>query len=344
MIHLACGLDHLRRGAVGFRIAVGEKQWLVIIAQFIDSQAFGLFPAQLIGGRGDHLFDLLPEGSDHLRGKFRLLRVNIRQLAVTLHTQFFRHAAAHGDHAVIDVIQPVRNALVQRGPGLECLFALGAVHAVHMLEQAVEIAGLPAENGRAGGGQLAVLRAQIGFFHPVFNNGGVLSPGFSLQQAEQLGAEFFFKFRAVGGEQQCLVPVLQHRDQLGGVAVQIFHLRFVKSVGGVDGVAYLRNGLQGGEGAEQLLFFHQAGTGFFIGRSAREFFDKSFGLTADGGDVRALIGKVAEFLHGEIASFILYPERWPGAQAVAVPVVRINPFSPFYTRSPGNTREGQPVD
>ena len=81
-----------------------------------------------------------------------------------------------------------------------------------MLEQAVEIAGLPAEGGRAGGGQLAVFRAQIGFFHPVFNNGGILGPGFGIQQAEQLGAEFLFKFRAVGGMQQRLVPILQNRD------------------------------------------------------------------------------------------------------------------------------------
>ena len=298
-VHFGCSLNHVVLFAHGVCVAVREHKAFVVVADLLKAQTLCLLFTHTGNSRCDHRADLLAELGHVLRGVIQTAHVEVSELRVVLKAQLFRHGQTHLDQLVVDFIQLIGYTGIQLRPLFKGFLALGAVGAFHVLQKAVEIAGLAAELCLAGCCDLGILHGKLGFLHQIFDDAGILNAQVVFQDLDEMHAVLRLKLGTERTVYDCLVEHLGGRDQVRHILVDIGHLGVVILVRGVHSVADIAEGSRRVEVCFQRLNLLKNSLGFLKGFGGCKGRIVRFILLDDSRDVRALVNQFAEFLHNK---------------------------------------------
>ena len=208
--------------------------------------------------------------------------------------ELFRDAHPLERQLVEDAVELAARALVQPGPRLERGLALGAVGALHVAQQAVKVAGLAHEFGRAGGRGLVVPGLEGVLVREVDDDLFALDALVGLGRVEQDRAVGLLELGPPDRGEQGLGQLFLDPHQGGEVFVEKADLVLVERVGGVHRVADRRGRILGLQPAAQRLERLERGDELVEAGGLLEAAGELLVLALDLVEVRTPIGQAGE--------------------------------------------------
>ena len=304
VVHLLRLFDHVILVADRLRIAVREDEFLVVRHKTVYAYALCLRLIEL-GAKGNKLTEnLLAEGRNLLLTVVASALLKVAQRGEGLVAESLSHFGANLDELVEDFLHFLLVLLVEFGIFLECGLANLAVGVLKVLLNTVEVELFAVELNFGGCHKLLILGFKAALLLHKGNEGVVVLSKITAGGNKVLLAEVGVKFGGKGAFYHRFAEFDEGALDFGKALLNERNFFLVKFVGGVKGVANVRNGYHGLKLGHILVVFENGG--FYVGVAFRvsDTLGKLFCLGFGSVKVRA---DIFQFAKGEIFHIILLP-------------------------------------